>query len=218
MDETKTGVGYPVGPGGWGSYEAGVYNWLRMGYPRLALAAAQGIPLVPYYLNVRATFDNPDVDIMPEVGSDTKIVSDTIIDAVVGRVTRDRVPQNVFLPQSDFYYGFTSGMEVKVNVVGMPRPAISNKFTPLSSFCDMFNGDSHANGGWILTYQQQLQVDFFARIPLSDFPTTVIITFRCWTPDTTKFDGSQVTDRDALRMLLECGYTVPDCYTTACKS
>jgi hypothetical protein len=215
--EDKVGLGYP-GWGGEGSYEAGVYKFLRMGYPRLALAAAQGIPLVPYYLNVRATFDNPDVNIMPEVGSDTKIVSDTIIDAAVGRVTRDRVPANVFIPQSDYFYGFQSGIEVKVNVVGMPKPSISNKFTPLSNFCDMVNGNAHANAGWVLTYQQQLQIDFLARIQLSDFPTTCIITFRAWTPDTTKFDGAQLPDSQALARLQACGYCIPDCYITACKS
>lgn len=214
---TKTGVGYPNADVG--SYQEGVYSWLRMGYPRLALAVAQGIPLVPYYFNVRATFDDPTVNLIPQVGSDTKIISDTIIDSVVGRVTRDRTPTNRFDPQSDFYYGFTSGIEVKVNVVGMPRPSIANKFTPLSNFCDMFNGDSHANGGWILTFSQQLEVDFSAaRIQLSDFPTTVIMTFRAWTPDTNKFDGAQISANDALQRLVACGYVVPDCYTTATKS
>jgi hypothetical protein len=217
----EKGVGWgpeESGPGGW-SYEAGVWRWLRMGYPKLALAAARGIPFVPYYVDVRATFDNVDVSNIPEVGSESKIVADTIIDGVIGRVTPDRVPANVFQPQRDFYYGFQSGIEVKVNVVGMPRPSIANRFTPLSNFCDMFNGDARANGGWILTYQQQLQVDFLARIQLADFPTTVIMTFRCFTPDTTKYDGSQLTDSMALEELRsKCGYCVPDCYITACKS
>lgn len=217
-NEPKKGLGAIGTAASW--WEKGVYDWLRLGYPKLALACAQGIPLVPYYVNVRTTFDNPDRNLNPEEGSDVKIVADTIIDQMLVRITRDRVPQNIFQPQSDFYFNFQSGIEAKINVVGMPRPSIVPRFTPVSTIADAINGSGlYPHGLWVLTYQQQLQVDFLARIQLPDFPTTVVLTFRCFTPATDKYDGSQLTDSAALVLLRDkCGIAIPDCYTTACKA
>ncbi len=220
MDEqVKKGFGALGGPTTW--WEKGIYDWLQLGYPKLALACAQGIPLVPYYVNVRTTFDNPDRNLNPEVGSDVKIVSDTIIDEIAYTITRDRVPQDKFQPQSDYFFSMQSGIEAKINVVGMPRPAIAPRFTPLSTLARApgSGGRNFPHALWVLTYQQQLQVDFLARVQLPDFPTTVVLTFRCLTPQTDKYDGSNLTDSLALMMLRDkCGIAIPDCYTTACKA
>lgn len=220
MEETEKGFGHTGGPTwAWGNWERSVYELLALGYPRLALARAQGIPFVPYYINIRTTFDNPDRNTNPEVGSDVKIIADTIIDQMVFRVTRDRVPQNVFQPQSDYFFNFQSGIEVKLNVVGSPKPSIAPRFTPLSTLADAVNGSGRfPHGIWVMTYQQQLQADFLARIQLPDFPTTVVLTFRCFTPATDKYDGVNLTDNDAVGQLRAKGIWVPDYYLTACKS
>src|SRR5262245_47635343 len=108
-DGKEVGFGHAGGPTwAWGNWERSVYELLALGYPRLALARAQGIPFVPYYVNIRTTFDNPDRNLNPEVGSDVKIIADTIVDQMVFRITRDRVPQNVFQPQSDYFFNFQS--------------------------------------------------------------------------------------------------------------
>lgn len=222
MGEEKLQRGFGAFPegGGLSSWEKSIYELLALGYPRLALARAQGIPFVPYYINLKTTFNDPSQPLIPDVASDVKIVADTIIDQVVARVTRDRTPLNVLQPQSDFYYGFQSGIELRMNVVGMPRPAIVPKFTPLSNFCDVVNGSGlFPKSIWVMTYQQQLQADFRASIQLSHFPTSVCVTFRCFTPATDKFDGVNLTDKEALiRLQSECGIVIPDCYVTACKS
>jgi hypothetical protein len=219
QEKTKFGLGAIGTVASW--WEMGIYDWLRLGYPKLALACAQGIPLVPYYVNVRTTFDNPDRNLNPEVGSDVKIVADTIIEEIEYTITRDRVPQNVLQPQSDFFFSLQSGIEAKINVVGMPRPSIAPKFTPLSTLAKAAGtpAPGFPNGIWVMTYQQQLQVDFLARIQLPDFPITVVMTFKTLTPDTDKFDGVNITDREALIRIRDmCGVKIPDCYITACKS
>jgi len=220
-DELKKGFGDCAGACGIDHWLRDIYRFLSLGYPRLALARAQGIPFVPYYINVRTTFDNPDRNLNPEVGSDVKIVADTIIEEIEYTITRDRTPQNVLQPQSDFFFSLQSGIEAKINVVGMPRPSIASKFTPLSTLAKAAGtpGPGFPNGIWVMTYQQQLQVDFLARVQLPDFPITVVMTFKTLTPDTDKFDGVNITDREALLRLRDmCGIQIPDCYITACKS
>jgi hypothetical protein len=218
QEQVKKGFGALEGAISW--WEKGVYDFLRLGYPKLALACAQGIPLVPYYVNVKTTFDNPDRNLNPEVGSDNKIVADTIIDQMVFLITTDRVGQNVLDYQNRYYQNLVNGIEAKLNVVGMPRPAVAPRFTPLPSLANtVAQSFTFPHGLWVLTYQQQLQVDFLARIQLPDFPTTVTLTFRCFTPQTDKYDGSQLTDSAALQLLRDkCGIAIPDCYTTACKA
>lgn len=217
-DDPKPGLGNLGGSVDWWTKD--IYYWLRLGYPKLALACAQGIPLVPYIVNIKTTFDNPDRNLNPEVGSDVKIVADTIVDQMVFQVTTDKVPQNVFENQSRANAMLVNGIEAKLNVVGMPRPSIAPRFTPLPNLANVVSHTfSWPHGIWVLTYQQQLQVDFLARIQLADFPTTVTLTFRCFTPQTDKYDGSQLTDSAALQLLRDkCGIPIPDCYVTACKS
>lgn len=216
--EKKPGLGFSGS--GFADWQKSVYDLLALGYPRLALARAQGVSFDPYYFNVRATFDNPDENLVPQMGSDVKIVSDTIIDQMVGRITFDKTPQNVFNNQETYYFNFVSNIEIKIRVDGSPRPSIVPKFTPVSTVMDMFNGSSKfPHGIWVLTYQQQLEVDFKARIQLPQFPTTVVLTFRAFTPtDLDGWVGTQMTDKEALLALRDkCGICIPDCYITACK-
>jgi hypothetical protein len=210
-----TGVGALPGVGlgcGVGPNSASVQQYLDAGSPRLALAKAWGVPLAPYLINVRATF--PDVDTLdvPNVGSDVKIVQDTLVDALVVRVTNDNTPQNVFQPQSDFFFGsFQSGIEATLDVMGAPRYAVAPKFTPLSTLADTISGVSHWPHGWVLTYQQQLFMSFHSRIaPLPFSPVTVICTYRGWVPVGEAF--VQMTNREAFTRLAECGVVCNQAY------
>jgi hypothetical protein len=212
-DEKAKGVGAPAeyrsgfasGPGLEGPIGLGVQKMLEAGSPRLALAKCLGVPLAPYAINVRATFPDVDTPSVPNVGSDVKIVQDTLVDAMVVRITNDSGGQsNIFQPQSDYFYNFQSGIEATLDVKGAPRYAVADSFTPLSTIADMVNGNAKWPAGWILTYQQQLFMSFNARIaPLAFSPLTVVCTFRTWTPVGEMF--VQMTNREAFQRLTECG-------------
>src|SRR5574341_452639 len=188
---------------------ADVEFWVRMGYPRLALARALGTVFQPYVFNVRATFDTSDVDVVADQGADVKITTDTIIDAMIVRVMNDNVPQNVFQPQSDYFTNYQSGIEAKLDVLGAPRYAIAPKFTPLSTLAELIN-PAKWPCGWVLTYQQQVKMDFFARNPLANFPTTVVCTFRGFTPTGERF--AAMPNQQAINELRAMGFVIPDWY------
>jgi hypothetical protein len=203
--------GFASGPGLEGPIGLGVQKMLEAGSPRLALAKAMGVPLNPYAINVRATFPDVDTPTVPNVGSDHKIVQDTIIDALVTRVTIDRTPTNVFQPQSDYFFNFQSGLEATLDVKGAPRYAVAPNFTPLSTLADMVNGNAKWPAGWILTYQQQLFMSFNSRIsPLPDAPVTVVCTYRAWTPVGEMF--VQMTNREAFERLAQHGVQCTDAF------
>lgn len=183
--------------------------WLRMGYPRLALARALGVPFQPWIFNVRGTFDSPDVDIVTDVGADSKVTQDTVIDSMIVRVTDDNVPQNVFDPQSNYFTNWQSGIEATLDVLGAPRYTIAPNFTPLSTLAELINPAKWPSG-WVLTYQQQVKMTFFARNPLARFPTTVVCTYRGWTPVGDMF--VQMPNADAIQQLQAMGVQIPDTY------
>jgi len=195
-DMTTSGDGDGLGP-----LSAGVYTMLAGGSPRLALCKARGIPLAPQTINVRAVFPDTTTAIVPDVGSDEKITQDLIVDSMVARVQNLSLTanQNVFQSLSDFFFGFTSGIEATLSVTGAPRYSPVVKFTPLANIADVINGCCRWPGGWILTYQQQLKMDFQARIALPYAPIEVIVTFRTWQPVTQSF--VVMTTREAISAL-----------------
>jgi hypothetical protein len=181
---------------------------LAAGSPRLALAKAWGIPLAPYLINVRAPFANTDTTDIPDVGSDVKIVQDTLIDAMVVRIQNEgsTANQNQFQTLSDFFYNFQSGIEAKLDVMGAPRYSVAPKFTPLSTLADVVCGGSHWPGGWILTYQQQFFMSFHVDVTLPVAPMEVICTFRGWVPTNDMF--VDMKNRDAISELVSLGYEI----------
>lgn len=184
-----------------GPLSQGVYSMLAAGSPRLALAKARGIPLAPQTINVRATFPDTTTSVVPDVGSDEKIIQDLLVDALVVRVQNLSLTanSNVFQSLSDFFFGFTSGIEATISITGQPRYTPVDRFTPLSNIADVVNGGSHWPGGWVLTYQQQLKMDFNARVALPYAPIEVICTFRTWQPVTQSF--VIMTTREAIGLL-----------------
>lgn len=204
---SRSGLGTVTSP-----LDVSVYAMLQAGSPRLALAKAWGVPLAPYFINVRAVFPDTATTLVPDVGSDVKIVQDTIIDGMVVRIQNESatVNQNTFQAQSDFYFGFQSGIEAKLDVLGAPRYSVAPKFTPLSTLADVINGADKWPNGWILTYQQQLQMQFKANVALPMAPIEVICTFRAWLPVNETF--VDMSNRDACAFLALEGYVVSDGY------
>ena len=196
-------AGIGCGDGGMGPMAQGVYDFLAAGSPRLALARCLGVPFHPYIINVRATFADASVANIPSVGSDVIAVQDTLIDAMVVRVTNLNTPGNVFQPMSDFFFNFQSGIEATLDVQGKPDYPVAPRFTPLSTLADVVNGDSHWPNGWILTYQQQLFMSFKTTLPLPAFPIGVVCTFRGWVPSNDMF--VHMKTREAVDQLASYG-------------
>lgn len=190
-----------------------VYALLGMGSPRLALARALGVPFNPYLINVRADFTSTDTSIVPDVGSDVKIVQDTLMDAMVARVSNQSNVANlsVFQPQSDYFFNFQSGFEAILSVQGAPRYDVAPRYTPLSTLADMVVGGSHWPCGWLLTYQQQLFMSFKPTVALPYAPIEIVCTFRARVPSGEAF--VDLSNRDAIAALAQmCGIVVSDAY------
>jgi hypothetical protein len=189
------------------------YEMLVLGSPRLALCKALGIKLVPFLINVRASFTSTDTTDIPDVGSDVKIVQDTFIDEALVRITNqsNTANSNVFQPQSDYFYNVQSGIEATLSVQGAPRYTIAEKFTPLSTLFDSANGSGLWPEGFILTYQQQFFMDFHASVTLPFAPIDVTVSWRAWVPQ-----GDYATDMSnvtAIEQLADlCGIVVSDAY------
>jgi len=202
------GAGFPQG-----DLEASIGILLASGSPRLALARALGVPLAPYLINVRAQFPDTATSVIPDVGSDVKIVQDTLIDAMLVRIFNKSTTanQNQFQAESDFFYTIQSGIEAKLDVVGAPRYSVAPTYVPLALLMDAFNGDSHWPRGWVLTYQQQLMMQFTTKITLPFAPLEVVCTFRGWIPTNEMFVS--MTNREAMELLeTKCGIPLDPAY------
>ena len=215
--ESKDAAWYKSGVGDTTDYENSidpeVWRLLALGSPRLALARALGVPFNPYILNVRATFTSTDTSIIPDVGSDVKVVQDTLMDAMVTRIGNQSNLANlsVFQPQSDYFFNFQSGIEAILSVQGAPRYDVAPKYTPLSTLTDVVTGTSHWASGWILTYQQQLFMSFQPTVTLPYAPIDVVVTFRGRVPSGEAF--VDLANRDAIASLASmCGIVVSDAY------
>jgi hypothetical protein len=219
---SKPGLGQPPSPqhvkvlglgcGEAGPLYSGVYEMLALGSPRLALAKALGYRLVPYYMNIRATFANVDTIDIPTVGSDVKIDQDTLIDQMTFVIINksDTANKNIQQTLSDFFFNFQSGIEATLDVQGAPRPTLAPKFTPLKNLADVTNCTRWPYG-FVLTYQQQLEASFRASVTLPYAPIEVILTFRAWVPDTEAFVG--MTNKQAFEGLSQqCGITCDPSY------
>lgn len=201
-----------------------VWRFLQAGSPRLALARAKGIPIVPLIVSIRATFTSAtDVDV-PAVGLQGnqggipyRLVNDALIDTMVSRVVNKSTTanQNILQTFSDFMFGFQSGLEATLTVEGQPRYQVVSQFQPLSNIADMINGNSHWPYGWILKPSEQLLMSFHAGVPLPYAPIDVIVSFRLWT---TVSDGDIPSNRQAFSALEGLGYQVPNAViNTLCR-
>jgi hypothetical protein len=214
------GLAAPPDTGGYtNGYPEGdplVWRFLRAGSPRLALAQAKGIAIVPLVVSIRATFPDPSTVDVPAVGLQAnqggtpyRLVQDALIDTMIAVVVNKSTTanQNVEQTMSDFFYGFQNGLEVTLTVEGQPRYQVVSQFTPLKNVVDMVSGSSHWPYGWILKPTEQLLMSFHASVPLPYAPLEVITSFRLWT---TVSDGDIPSNRQAFSELLDLGYQVPD--------
>lgn len=218
--EEKLGVGQP--PDAQAPYtgccgdDPEVWRFIQAGSPRLALARATGIPLVPLIINVRATFPSTSTVDVPTVGAQTtpggqpwRMVQDCLMDSMVFGIYNKSATanQNVEQSESDYYFGLQSGIEATLTVEGQPRYQVCSYFTPLSQIANMVRGENHWPYGWILKPTQQLLMSFHAGVPLPYAPIEVVCSFRMFS---TVSDGDIPGNRQAFDTLRSIGYSVPD--------
>jgi hypothetical protein len=213
--EKKRGLGCGGCGGGSSTINRSVDDYIALGSPRLALARAMGVIIAPYIMTVKATFLTTEAQVLPSKSFSDKVAQDTLIDSVVARVVVGRPAPNPLQPISDYYNQYMDGIEATLDVQGAPRYTVCPNFTPLSTLADIIKTGNGWPNGWLLTYQQQIMMSFQSTFQLPDFPTTVHVTFRAWTPTGEMFE--LMTTDEAIKRLKACGYDFPSCYATSCR-
>lgn len=188
-----------------------VYEFLEMGSPRLALARALGVPFAPWGINLSVVFNSVGPSVEPNVASDTKIIQDTYVESVCARVLSQNTPENQFDTLNGFFGNFQNAFEIQLRVTGAPRYDIYPRYVMLSNAIDMLAGAQFE--GWVLTYDQQLQMDIQSTfgLPEDSLPIKVQVTFRTRAPIGESF--TRMTADEALKDLQnEFGIECRDAY------
>lgn len=199
------GMGYPSSRRG----VPNTYDFLEMGSPRLALARALGVPFAPWLINLSATFTTAGPAVIPDVSSDTKIIQDVYVEAVVGRVLSQVTIENQFDTLSGFFGNAQNPFELKLFVQGAPRYDVIPKYTMLSTAIDTLSAASEFHD-WVLTYDQNLEMSIQTTyaLPVDQLPIKVQITFRTRGPIGEAF--SRMTNEEALERL-KCEFGIEAC-------
>jgi hypothetical protein len=154
--------------------------------PLLALARAWKVPFAPFVLSCRATFDDADITILPNIAIENgqgRITQISVVDRLIFTIQQpESFPGSVFKNQSDAEFKQNSGISATINIDGAPRYAVAPFFTPLDTLSDVIGNAPAFPMGWILTYTQTIMMAFNAEIPLPSLPTTIIASYRMWQP------------------------------------
>jgi len=197
---------------GWGPdrLTAQVYEMLAVGSPRLALAVAMGLPIIPYQFAVVGTFVNQGTTLVPDAGNDVKIVQDTVIDSVDFQVQSGITPQGLD-SLTNWFFQYQSGIQAKLKVVsgsqGQAGYQVIPNFTPINlipNIVDKYFNDQK----WLLSYTNGIVMDFNASVPLPFAPVTVTFTFS----GRTSYDQKLLDTRnsEAVKKLEQMGYNCAD--------
>src|SRR5579875_3235646 len=141
---TSAAAGGPCPPGVTIEMAKDVYRYLRLGSPRLAFAAACGVPRVPWSFRVEADFTETSQTEVTQAGNDVKIVQDTFIEEIKVQVQNQNTPGGLD-SLTNFFFEMESGIEANMKVVGagtgyMPIP----EFTPLKHRPQVLEGPALA--------------------------------------------------------------------------
>ena len=208
------GGGGAWGGGGFGDGATKIPNmwqFLEMGSPRLALARALGVPFAPWMVSCTAEFTSASPSTQPNIGADTKFSQDQWIDAAIARVTSQNTPTNQFDTMSDFFQNWQNAFKCRLAVGGAPRFDVIPEYTRLSTAFDVTN--PRWLGSWIVTYDQQLIMDFTSTFPLAvdSLPLEIQCTFRCWGPIGEMFT-KMTADEAFMRLARDFGIECNDAF------
>ncbi len=148
--------------------------------PRAALGLIMGIPRVPIAMNAVVQFNSPATNATPLIGAlDTTITQETWIQKVNYSIIQpNSFPGNVFKPQHDYYFKFSSGINVQMEINSGPRYVTNIEPTPIEDIADLLccNWPS----GWPLFCEQSLRVFFTLSQPPPSTPLIVTLTLLGW--------------------------------------
>jgi hypothetical protein len=191
MDQKRAAIGMGgANVGGWRCMDL---TELAAMSPQLALARAWGVVFAPYVLSAKATFTDPAVSDIPNVGLEGGIADQratitrvSVVDRLVFEVLQPNAFAGAQLKSvSDYFFRYTTGISATLDVVGAPRYAVAPFFTPIETLAAMVNEGWPS--GWIIEYTQSIKMAFHTDIPLPSLPTKVTATFRMWQPVDDRF-------------------------------
>lgn len=187
--------------------------------PLVALARMKRIQFAPWVLNIRGTFNNgaanttvgPNAWTVSNGTERTRLMQFAICDRLMHQIYQPSFDSGGELKSlADYYFELQSGIEATLNVTGQPSYVVAPDFTPLKTLTSML-GEAWPLG-WVLTPTQACTMQFIANQALPTTPTTVVVTFRLWTPiGTTEFVN--MDEGTAVRQLkdqfgVDCGPNV----------
>ena len=179
----------------------GSVEYLIAKSPRLALARALGIDFIPYVFTISANFSVAGQSTLTEQGPNRTISRDVLLYGIdVDIQTPTAYTADELKPLSDFFFDYTSGIQVAVNIYGAERRRMA--YAPLRAVNKYCSPDEP----WVISEEQIPTCDFTTTTALPFAGTTVILTFLGKTPavDTT----FRMSSSDAYACLADLGYCV----------
>jgi hypothetical protein len=180
----------------------GSVEWLIPKSPRLALARALGVDMVPYVFTISGTFSaSGGSQTLPDQGPNKSISRDVLLYAIdIDIQNPNGFPGDEFKPQSDFFFAYTSGLQAAINIYGNERRRMT--YAPLRAV----NKYCSPEEPWVIQEEQIPSIDFTTTTPLPYSQITINVAFIGKTPaiDTT-FRMSPI---DAFNCLERMGYCV----------
>ena len=148
--------------------------------PRAALGIIIGIPRVPIVMNAVGQFNNPATNQVAVVGAlDTTVTQETWIQRINYSIIQpNSFAGNIFKPQHDFFFKFSSGIQVQAEIESGPRYVTNIEPTPIEDFADLLA--CNWPSGWPLFCQQSLRVFYSLSQPLPSVPLIVTLSFLGW--------------------------------------
>jgi len=176
---------------------ANVYRFLCAGSPRLAWAAANGIPLARWRTAIVTTFDTTAPASKTGVQNQTKIVQDILIDRVSYHIQNRTPIASDFDAMANWFFERESGIITQLRVTGAPRYLIDDEFVPISEIAE-------PREDWILQPTNGLLMDFQSTITLPSAPMDVSVVFHGLT--TTWIGIIGMSNNEAIAKLQAMGF------------
>lgn len=180
----------------------GSVDWLIPKSPRLALARALGVDMVPFEFIITGNFSaSGSPPVLTDQGPNKPISRDVLLYRIgVDIQVPSAFTADEFQPLWQALYCQTSGIQAAVNIYGAQRRRMN--YAPLREVPFYCSSDEP----WVITEDQIPSMDFNVTTPLPFAPLTITVTFTGKTPATdTTFRMSSV---DAFNCLEKMGYCV----------
>jgi hypothetical protein len=191
------------GPGGCGDLrrDNGTVEWLIPKSPRLALARALQVDMVPFEFVIQANFAAAGQVTLTDQGPAKPISRDVLLYGIDVDIQNPAgFTADELKPLSDFFYDITSGIQAAINIYGDQRRRMT--YFPLRAVPKLCSPEEP----WCVFEEQIPSMDFTTTTDLPFAGMTVFVTFIGKTPS---FDTTyRMSPSDAFCALEELGYCV----------